>query len=132
MTNRIIETLKSAAYSLFIFCSVGPLIGAVIFAGVEGESPLGILFFAYFMGVVPAAAACVINWCLYLSLKNRIAIPDYLLGASSGLLLLIALVVLKGFPSHLSNGVALLLVFIVPAAVCSTIVNPCVCRKADS
>ena len=115
--------MKSVFYSLFIFCIFGPFIGAIIFAAVAGESPFGILFFAYFMGLIPAAAACAINWLLFLSLKGKLAIPNYLMGIASGLTLLLVLVLLEGFPSHLTNGVILLLVFTVPPAICSSLVN---------
>ncbi|MEW5250573.1 hypothetical protein [Microbulbifer discodermiae] len=123
MSNRSIEIMKSAIYSLVVFCIVGPFIGAIIFAGVAGESLLEVLFFAYFMGLIPAAASCSINWILFLSLKNKLEIPNYLMGVANGFILFVILTILTGFPSYLDSSVVLLLIFTVPPAICSSIVN---------
>ena len=115
--------MKSVLYSVAVFLIVGPCIGAIIVSVVAGESPIDILFFAYFMGLIPAAAACVINWLLFLSLKGKNAIPNYLIGIASGLILLVVIVIVKGLPNHLSNGLVLLLIFTVSPAICSSIAN---------
>ncbi|PHR98834.1 MAG: hypothetical protein COA78_25600 [Blastopirellula sp.] len=119
----MIDIIKSVFYSIVIFLIVGPFLGAIIFAGMAGESPLKIIFFAYFMGLIPALLACVINWILFLSLRNKYSLPDFLIGMASGLYLLLLLIAIKGLPSHLNTGVALLLTFIVSPAICSSIVN---------
>ncbi|WP_299947570.1 hypothetical protein [uncultured Microbulbifer sp.] len=124
--------MKSAIYSLVVFCIVGPFIGAIIVAGVVGKLPFGILFFAYAMGLIPAAASCLINWILFLSLKNKLKIPNYLMGVANGLILLVALTILTGFPNHLDSGVVLLLIFTVPSAICSSIVNSYASKRIHS
>ena len=124
----MINTIKSVFYSIAIFLIIGPCIGAIIFAAVAGESPLKILFFAYMMGLIPALLACAINWVLFLSLRKKYSFPDSLIGMASGLFLLLLLIAIKGLPSHLNTGMALLLIFIVSPAVCSSIVNSYIAR----
>ena len=124
----MIDIIKSVFYSLAIFLTIGPCIGAIIFSGAAGESPLKIVLFAYMMGLIPALLACVINWVLFLSLRNKYSLPDSIIGMASGLFLLLLLVAIKGLPSHLNTGVALLLIFIVSPAVCSSIVNSYIAR----
>ncbi|CCK77547.1 MAG: hypothetical protein KBT75_14830 [Oleispira antarctica] len=124
----MIDIIKSIFYSIAVFLIVGPFLGAIIFAGFAGESPLKILFFAYMMGLIPALLACVINWILFLSLRNRYSLPDFLIGMASGLFLLLLLIVTKGLPSHFNTGGALLLIFIVSPAICSSIVNSYIAR----
>lgn len=119
----MIDIVKSGFYSFAIFLIVGPCIGAIIFSALAGESPLKILFFAYVMGIIPAFLACVINWFLFVSLRNKYSLPDSIIGVASGIILLLLLIATKGLPSHLNTGIALLLIFTVSPAVCSSIAN---------
>ncbi len=127
-SKKMINTIKSIFYSIAIFLIVGPFLGAIICAGVAGESPLKIIFFSYFMGIIPALLACAINWILFLSLRNRYSLPDSLIGMASGLFLLLLLIATKGLPNHFNTGAALLLIFTVPPAICSSIVNSYIAR----
>jgi hypothetical protein len=45
-SKKMINTIKSIFYSIAIFMIVGPFLGAIICAGVAGESPLKIIFFS--------------------------------------------------------------------------------------
>jgi putative acetyltransferase len=63
-----------------------------------------------------------------LSLRNRYSLPDSLIGIASGLFLLLLLIATKGLPSHFNTGAAMLLIFTVPPAICSSIVNSYIAR----
>lgn len=55
-SKQMIDIIKSMFYSIAVFLIVGPFLGAIIFAGMVGESPLKIIFI-----VSPAICSSIVN-----------------------------------------------------------------------
>ncbi|MDN3648419.1 hypothetical protein QWZ13_05800 [Reinekea marina] len=97
---------------------------ALIFAVLSGNNPLDTLLFAYMIGFIPALLGCAVNWALYLVLRNKYPLRNFVIGLIGGIVLFLLLVVWSGVPNDATSIFAILLMFAVPSSVCCLLSLP--------